>query len=196
MPQRRSDTYEVDVTLRDGSTVHLRPITPEDDDAMLDLFGRLSPRTVYLRFHHRVKEMTREELRRYTHLDPENAFALVAVHTPHPSDTQNEDRLIGVARYYRLPDDRERAEVAFTVEDMHQGLGIATHLLFALAVAALDQGITKFEADVLGENRAMIEVFADAGYQLTSSWKYGTVHPSFDIRDTEAVEAAWRQRTR
>ena len=51
---------EVDVPLRDGSTVHLRPIRPDDDGMMIALFNRFSPRTIYLRFHHVIGEMTKE----------------------------------------------------------------------------------------------------------------------------------------
>ncbi|MBN2099817.1 MAG: hypothetical protein JW753_09510, partial [Dehalococcoidia bacterium] len=66
------------VVLRDGSPVNLRPIRPDDEDRMLALFYRFSPRTVYLRFHQVLKEMSREDVRRFCTVDYDGSFALVA----------------------------------------------------------------------------------------------------------------------
>ncbi len=174
--------YESDVLLKDGSTVHLRPIRPDDDEAMIALFSRFSQRTVYFRFHHMIARMTKEEVQRYTHVDYDNTFALVATLGEPP-----EQNLIAVGRYARLAEP-ERAEVAFVVEDSHQGRGIATQLLDSLAVVARAKGIRMFEAEVLGENREMMEVFRESGFRAETKFQYGTYHVIFPIQPTAEVE--------
>jgi acetyl coenzyme A synthetase (ADP forming)-like protein len=175
--------YEVDVLLKDGSTVHMRPVREEDAPALRALFERLSPRSLYLRYHRAVREVSEPEVRRFTDVDYEDTFALAATLGEPP-----EERIIAVGLYARTAPDR--AEVAFTVEDSHQGRGIATQLLDQLAVAARDHGIQTFEADVLGENRSMMDVFRDSGFPVESRVKYGTYHVAFPIEQTE--EAAER----
>ncbi len=66
-------------------------------------------------------------------------------------------------------------------EEQH-GLGIATQLLDALATAARDNGINVFEADVLGENQEMMDVFRDSGYPVESHLKYGTYHVHVGVK--------------
>lgn len=174
--------YEVDVPLRDGSTVRLRSIRPDDDDLMIALFNRFSLRTVFLRFHHAISEMTKEEVQRYTHVDYEDTFALVAMLGEPP-----EERIIAVGRYARLGDS-DRAEVAFVVEDGHQGQGISTHLLKRLAAAARGKGIRVFEAEVMGENNEMMAVFRESGFPIESKLADGAFHVVLAIEPTPAPE--------
>ena len=180
--QARHGRYERDVLLRDGSTVHLRPIHPNDDPAIQALYSRLSERSLYLRFHRPVRHVPEEELG-VARVDPHETFALVAVHGEPP-----DQRVIAVGRYSRFPEDLSRAEIAFTVEDSHQGRGIASQLLDHLALIARDHGIETFEADVLGENRSMLEVFRESGFPVQSKLIYGTYHVAFPIGETEAAE--------
>ncbi len=182
--------YVADVLLKDGSTVRLRPIRPDDDEAMIAAFYRLGERTVYLRFHHVVKRMTKDEVQRYTHVDYENTFALVATVGEHP-----EEQIIAVGQYVRLSDPT-RAEIAFVVEDSHHGHGIATQLLDHLAVVARDKGIHVFEADVLAENRAMMEVIRESGFPIETKFEYATFHVMFPIEPTAEEEEKSEERER
>lgn len=179
--------YEADVLLKDGSTVHLRPARPGDEPALQALLERLSPRSLYLRYHRPVKQISREEVQRFTAVDYRDTFALAATlgEPPH-------ERIIAVGLYSRT--DGDRAEVAFTVEDSHQGRGIATQLLDHLAIAARDNGIHTFEADVLGENRSMMDVFRDSGFPVESRIRYGTYHVAFPIEQTEEATARGEER--
>jgi len=184
------EEYEVDVPLRDGSTVHLRPIRPDDDGLMIALFNRFSPRTVFLRFHHVIGEMTKDEVQRYTRVDYSNTFALVAT-----LGAPVEERIIAVGRYARLGNS-DRAEVAFVVEDDYQGQGISTHLLKRLAAAARGKGIRVFEAEVLGENNEMMAVFRESGFPIESKLADGAFHVVFAIEPTLALEEKAEHRER
>src|SRR3989304_9160859 len=100
--------------------------------------------------HPGPKEMTLDDALRYCTVDYKNPFAIVA-------EVRREQReeIVGLGRYYRLPD-KPSAEVAFAVEDDYQGRGIATCLMEVLVKAALENGITMFEAEVLVENQEMM----------------------------------------
>src|SRR3990172_3948341 len=182
--------YEVDVLLKDGSTVHLRPVRTEDAGALRALFERMSPHSLYLRYHRPMAEISEKEVRRFTDVDYEDTFALAATLGEPP-----DERIIAVGLYSRIESDS--AEGGFTVEDSEEGRGIATQLVDQLAVAAREHGIHTFEADVLGENRSMMDVFRDSGFPVESKIKYGTFHVAFPIEETEAAEekAAEREMT-
>ncbi len=85
--------YTTTVVLRDGSSLLLRPIRPDDYLKLLRLFSRLSPQTVYLRFHRAVERLTEEEARRFSDLDYVNDFALVGT-----VGTGAEERIVAVGR--------------------------------------------------------------------------------------------------
>ena len=105
--------YQTAVILKNGSSLRLRPIKQEDEEKLLTLFFRLSHRATYLRFHHVLAHMSKEEARRFCTVDYDNTFALVAT-----IGEGDEERIIAVGHYYRLPT-RDAAEVAFIVEDAY-----------------------------------------------------------------------------
>src|SRR5207302_36098 len=137
---------------------HIRPIVPSDADALVALHGRLSDRTRYLRYFGPYPRIPARDLVRFSTVDHRDrvAFAAFLGH-----------ELIAVGRYERLGD-TDAAEVAFVVEDVHQGRGLGSILLEHLAAAARERGLGRFVADVLAENLPMINVFREAEYQLTS----------------------------
>jgi acetyl coenzyme A synthetase (ADP forming)-like protein len=169
-----------DVVLMDGSTVRLRAVRPDDADRLRDLFRRASPRSRYLRFHGHVGMLSDADIVRFTTIDYETLFGLVAT-----LGEDDREQVIGVGHYFRT--EPATAEVAFLVEDTHQGRGIATQILNALTEVARTHGIERFEAYVLGENRSMMDVFQAAGFPVHSVLQYGTLHVTFPIRQT--VEA-------
>jgi GNAT superfamily N-acetyltransferase len=120
--------------------------------------SQLSPASVYRRFFSAKPTLTDDEVTRFTTVDYDDRVALVA---------ELSGQLIGVARYERLAALHD-AEVAFVVADEHQGRGIGTMLLEHLAAAARERGITRFVAETLADNRAMLSVFQDAGFDETS----------------------------
>lgn len=180
-------TFRESVVLRDGSSADIRPIRPDDEDRMLALFYRFSPRTVYLRFHQVLKEMSRKDVRRFCNVDYKDSYALVATVV-----SDGEEKIIAVGRYARLPGS-DAAEIAFAVEDLYQGKGLGTHLLHHLAVIAREQGINIFEAEVLAQNQDMLRLLRDSGYHMVQQLESGVYRATLDIAPAAGIEASpWR----
>jgi acyl-CoA synthetase (NDP forming)/GNAT superfamily N-acetyltransferase len=166
--------WEADVVLRDGGVVHVRPIRPEDAEAVHVFHAGQSAESIYLRFFAPLPRLSDREVARFTQVDHVDRVGLVATLG---------DAIVGIARYDRLEDGR--AEVAFNISDAHQGRGIGSVLLEHLAAAARERGITSFFAEVLPQNRKMIGVFTEAGYEVSHHYEDGVIALSFDISPTE-----------
>ena len=176
--------WEADVVLSDGGTVHLRPVLPSDANGLVALHSRLSERTRYLRYFGPYPRISSRDLVRFSTVDHHNRVALIALLG---------DDIVAVGRYERLGGG-ESAEVAFVVEDTHQKRGLGSILLEHLAAAAKESGVRRFVAEVLAENRQMVNVFREAGYQLTSGVEEGVRHLEFAIDPTERSVAVARSR--
>ncbi len=176
--------WECDVALSDGGTVHVRAIRPDDDEALLELYERMSEESLYLRFFSPVPPPSARQLDQLTTVDHRERVALIA---------ELGGDIVAVARYDRFPTGHE-AEVAFIVDDELQGRGIGTLLLEQLAAIGREEGITRFVATTLPQNRRMLDVFSDAGYTVTRTFSEGAVEVSFPIEVTEASLAVQQQR--
>ena len=157
--------WEADVVLRDGGTAHLRPIHPADAEACRPSTwaSRRTPSTCASSPSR--PGSSRKELSRFTEVDYSDRVAFVITIG---------GEIIGIGRYDRL-DDPAEAEVAFNIADAHQGRGLGSILLEHLAAAARENGIRKFTAEVLPENRKMLMVFSDAGYEVKRHFDDGVV---------------------
>ncbi len=171
--------WEADVVASDGGIVHLRPILPSDADALVRLHESLSERTLYLRYFGPHPHLSARDVERFTVVDHHDRVAFICLLG---------GEIIAVGRYEGLPGPGgrvEAAEVAFVVSDHHQRRGLGSILLEHLAAAARENGLRRFEAEVLAENRNMVRVFRDAGYQVSRAFAEGVVHLEFDIDPTE-----------
>ncbi len=166
--------WEADVVLRDGGTAHLRPILPVDADLLRRFHSRLSDETIYNRFFSLYRSLSDKDIGRFTVVDHHDRVALIATIG---------GEMIGVVRYERTGPDE--AEVAFNIEDAHQGRGLGSVFLEHIAAAARESGISRFVADVLPTNRAMLRVFSDAGYVVDQGFDDGVVRLSFELEPTE-----------
>ncbi|MFN8035597.1 MAG: GNAT family N-acetyltransferase [Acidimicrobiia bacterium] len=175
MDREDLDTWASNVVLADGGVVHLRPIRPDDDRGLLATFRRLSRESVYLRFFSPMPELSSAQLHHLTNVDYRDRFALVA---------ELGDEIVGVARYDRIQGTGE-AEVAFTVQDDQQGRGLGTIMLEHLAAVGRDRGLSRFVATTLPQNRRMLGVFRDAGFEVERAFEEGVVQVSFPIEPTE-----------
>jgi acetyltransferase len=149
------------VKLADGQTMLLRPIRPEDAEADKRLVARLSPRTMYMRFHAPLRELTPERLARFTQIDYDREMAFVAIDT---SGEQEEIR--GVVRYTRNPDGRT-AEFGVVVEDAWQGRGLGHAMMEAIEDCARDRGLEEIIGYVLTENNDMLQLMNVRGYRAS-----------------------------
>src|SRR2546429_2959456 len=171
----------VDVILRDGTTLRLRQPQPPDGDALLSFFSELSPESLHSRFH----GGTRIDRSLVEHLlsQSEDRDALVAIVGDGAAT-----RIVALAEFARLRDPAV-AEVAFAVADELQGRGVGTRLLEQLAARAGAVGVERFVAQVLPENRAMLGVFADAGFDVARELGGGEVEVRFPIAATDSYRA-------
>lgn len=166
--------WEADVVLGDGGVARLRPIRPDDAERLVEFYDRVSPESKYLRFFAPYPRLSDSDVARFTQVDYVDRVAFIV--------TVGE-QMIAVGRYDRLENDQ--AEVAFLVEDAHQGRGIAQLLLEHLAEAARERGITGFMAEILPQNRRMAQVFSDAGYRVSRGIEDGVLMVEFPILPTD-----------
>jgi GNAT superfamily N-acetyltransferase len=139
----------LDLTLRDGMRVRLRPVVPEDKERLVQGLERLSPASRYRRFMTAVARIPPRQLAYFTELDYVDHHAIGALALDEPGEPG-----IAVARYVRLPEQPDAAEVAVTVIDQYHACGVGTLLLQALSAVALEHGIATFRAEIMGDNRA------------------------------------------
>jgi acetate---CoA ligase (ADP-forming) len=147
---------EADIVLRDGTTVHVRPVRADDNAAIREFLGALSRESIGFRFFG-VPNLD-WAASWSVDVDYADRFALVA-------EGGSPRRILAHAAYVRL--DSDRAEIAFLVADDWQGLGISTILLAHLAEVAAQHGITTFVGEVLPDNHRMIDVVRESGFPVT-----------------------------
>ncbi|MGF1427471.1 GNAT family N-acetyltransferase [Kitasatospora sp. LaBMicrA B282] len=183
--------WEADILLRDGGTARIRPIVPQDAERLVEFYALVSDQSKYFRFFAPYPQLSEKDVQRFTHHDFVDRVALAVV---------VRDRFIATVRYDRIdaegrPDPAGTdAEVAFLVQDEHQGRGVASALLEHIGAVAQERGIRRFVAEVLPENRKMTKVFTDAGYVQQRSFTDGLVHLEFDLEPTAASLAVMRAR--
>src|SRR2546427_1929232 len=169
-------------TLRNGASVRVRAIRPDDEPRLMALCRRLSPRTVYQRFFS-FRRLLPEEAHASANVDYRQRMALVA----EVADGQ-EPELIGVARY-GPGDEVTAAEIGLVVEDGWQGLGLGSILLEEILRAGEQRGIHQFSADVLTENRRALGLLARHTAITRRTASDGVTSIVFRRRADSSVEA-------
>ncbi|GAB2720020.1 hypothetical protein GCM10027072_11540 [Streptomyces bullii] len=183
------------MVLRDGGTARIRPITVDDADRLVSFYEQVSDESKYYRFFAPYPRLSAKDVHRFTHHDFVDRVGLAATVG---------GEFIATVRYDRIGSDgmpasapADEAEVAFLVQDAHQGRGVASALLEHIAAVARERGIRRFAAEVLPANTKMIKVFTDAGYTQKRSFEDGVVRLEFDLEPTDrslAVQYAREQR--
>ena len=177
------DHWEADVLLRDGRVAQIRPIRAEDADRLVEFYGRVSDESKYFRFFAPYPILTERDVQRFTQVDYVNRVAFVV--TVHGT-------IIGVGRYDAVGEDE--AEVAFLVEDAHQGRGVGQLLLEHLAQAGRERGIRRFVADVLPSNSRMQQIFREMGYGVEGLVADGVQRLTLEIEPTDLAIGVMRAR--
>lgn len=173
--------YETTWRLRDGRTVLLRPIKPEDEPLWLEMFQTFSQESVRYRFFQIIKDTPHETRIRYTNIDYDREVAIVA--------ELNEDgrrKLLGVARVSFEPD-RKQGEIAFIVADPWQGLGLGTKLVDYAIEICKDMKVESLYAIMLGDNYRAISLMKKMGF-VTHLSDDNTVKGTLDLREEELQE--------
>ncbi|RFU84417.1 GNAT family N-acetyltransferase [Streptomyces triticagri] len=186
------DHWEADVVLRDGGTARIRPITPDDAQRLVSFYEQVSDESKYYRFFAPYPRLSDKDVHRFTHHDYVDRVGLAVTVGGEFIATVRYDRIDERGRPATAPADE--AEVAFLVQDAHQGRGVASALLEHIAAVARERGIRRFAAEVLPANSKMIKVFTDAGYQQKRSFEDGVVRLEFGLEPTEASLAVQRGR--
>jgi GNAT superfamily N-acetyltransferase len=162
-------------SLRDGRTMELRRLRPDDVERMMGFIARLSRETVRMRFLAPVRVdavSTRQLAERLSTLDFVDNAAFVACFP-------GEEEIRAIGRYAGAG--AGAPEIAFVVEDRLQGQGIGTTLLRVLSALARENGYARLSAQMLTENREMLRVFRASGYPLKLKLEGDTERVEMDI---------------
>jgi RimJ/RimL family protein N-acetyltransferase len=154
-------TYDI-VTLREGDTVAIRAIRPDDAPRLQALFAQLSPDSVFFRFLTPAKQLTDEQATSFANVDYQMRMGLVATSAP-----RGEENIVAVARYAEFqPSEPGVAEFAIVVQDRYQGRGLGTILLKQLVAYAQTHAIHTFLARVHPENTRMLGFLHHSGFPI------------------------------
>lgn len=152
--------YIVNWKLKNGTSVLMRPIKPEDENLLDELFRSLSEETMRFRFFQIIKEMSHETLTRYCNIDYNREIAIVA------EEKEGEKRrIIGVARLILQPD-RKRGEFAVVVGDQWQGFGLGSKLVDYIIEIGQDMKLESICGDVMSSNLKMLRLCAKRGFKM------------------------------
>ncbi len=164
--------------LMDGTPCLIRPIKPEDEPLMNELFHTFSEKTVRLRFFQPIREMTHQDLARYCQIDYCRELALVA-----ETRDNSKTKIIGAGRITMRPGGRS-AEMAFAVGDPWHGQGVGSALMSRTLEAAEEYGIHTLYMDILRENRAMKRLAEKFGFYAVPSEDHEILVYRLDIKKT------------
>ncbi len=169
--------------LRDQQSITIRAIRPDDKGSLVDTLSRVSSQSLYLRLFSGKRKFSDEEMDQITKVDFENIVALVAV-----LEKEGIDQIVGGGRYIRIGTSGtgQSAEVAFLIDDAHQGLGIGSRIFKHLVTIARLSGITHFEAEVLPSNAPMLGLFSRSGLPVEKTLTGGSVHVTIQLAPAEA----------
>jgi len=152
--------YITESAIRDGKKVSLRPIRPEDEPLIVDLFRTFSEQTMRLGFFRAIKEIFHETLARYCNIDYDREMTIVAERREEGSR-----KIIGMVRLIIQPSG-ERGEVAVVVGDPWQNLGLGSKMLDYIVGISKDIGLKAVFGEVLAENTKMIHLFSKRGFEI------------------------------
>jgi acetyltransferase len=159
--------YEGSLTLKNGKEVFLRPIMSTDGPLLVDLFNKLSPESIHLRFLTNLPALSEDMLYRFTHMNYESEFALGAL-----IEEDGEDAIIAVARYaYDIH--THLHELAVVVRDDWQHLGLGKQLLEKIIDVGRDHGISRFGGTMDPQNNTIRQLLWELGYEVKYTLRSG-----------------------
>ncbi|HQL54024.1 MAG TPA: GNAT family N-acetyltransferase, partial [Phycisphaerae bacterium] len=174
--------YEETYTTRTGEKIFVRPIRPDDEPMMREMFYNFSEQTKYLRYHAALKSMPHNKMQVFCTIDYDTEMAIVGLY-----GQPGAEEVVGVARYMTDPE-RLVAEVAFTVQDNWQRKGLGTYFFERLLHIARERGIRTFHAYVLVENSGMLKIFHRSGLVVETQTEGDVVRVTMNIPKEAAAK--------
>ncbi len=172
--------YETMWKVRDGRTVILRPIKPEDEPLWLEMFQNFSEESIRYRFFQVLKDTPHETRVRYCNIDYDREIAIVAELT---EDRQR--KILGVTRVSIEPDGK-KGEIAFIVADPWQGLGLGTKMVDYVLEICKDMKLETIYAIILQENYRAISLMKKMGFKIEYQ-SDGTARATLDLKEEEEI---------
>lgn len=162
-------------TLRDGTEIFFRPVKPTDESGLSEMLYSLSEDSVRKRYMSRTVAFPHRDVQQLTNVDYQNNLAIVGV-VPSVSG----DEVVAIGQYFLEPK-HGQAEVAFVVQDEWQQKGMGTLLLKFLSDVARKQNVKSFHAKVLPQNKAMLAVFHNSGYNVKTEFDGEVYDITYDL---------------
>lgn len=147
-------------TQKTGEEIILRPIKPEDEHLLVELFETFSQQTIRLRFFQVVKDVSHQTLARYCNIDYDREMTIVTEQLE-----GKKYRITGMARLIIEPD-AERGEVAIVIGDPWQNKGLGSTMLDYLIEISKDMELKKVFGEILTSNEKMIHICCTKGFQI------------------------------
>ncbi len=150
---------ESTATARDGTLIAVRPVRPDDEPLLQDLFAHMSREDQRLRFFAPMRELSHSLAARLSQIDYDREMALIARHN---------GATVGVVRYFADPD-RLRAEYAIALRSDWKGRGVGYLLMNRIIEVAREAGIGELFGEVLHENKPMLDMCRVLGFSMTAN---------------------------
>jgi acetyltransferase len=166
-------------TMKNGESIIIRPIRPEDEPLMVEFHQKLSERTVYLRYFQPLKlsqRVSHERLRRICFTDYDREMVLLGEH----KGIGDTPQVVAVGRLSKLHR-RDEAELAVLIHDQFQHLGIGAELFRRLIAIARKENLRRLHSTILAENREMRAICQKLGFRMQADLEDGTVRAQLDL---------------
>jgi RimJ/RimL family protein N-acetyltransferase len=164
----KAANHSVVESLRDGRRLEIRALRPDDRHDFLAAVGQVGTQSLYQRFFAVKRHFTENETAFFLNIDFVSHVALVAI-----LEENGKATIAGGARYVVV--NPKQAEVAFTVVDQYQRLGIGATLMRHIIIIAREAGLHELVAQVLVTNAAMLRVFERSGFRCSMKRESSTI---------------------
>ncbi|MCL4457526.1 MAG: GNAT family N-acetyltransferase [Nitrospirae bacterium] len=168
------ETYR---TTKAGLRIFLRPVRMSDEPLLKDFFYSLTDECMHHRFISARRDMPHERLQKFVIIDYTKEMVILAV-----IEQEGKEMIIGMGQYY-IDENTHTAEVAFVVRDDYQGMGIGAELLSYLTYLAKKNGLHGFTAEVLIDNKPMLNLFERMGFVIERRAEAGVYELTMSFRE-------------
>jgi acyl-CoA hydrolase/GNAT superfamily N-acetyltransferase len=167
---RYPEALETFRTTKTGFQLFLRPVKITDEPLLKDFFYSLSDRSLHRRFLSWRTDIPHERLQDFVIIDYTKEISILAI-----IGRQENEIIVGLGQY-GVDEATHTAEVAVAVRDDYQNRGIGSELLSYMTYLAKREGLLGFTAEVLVENKPMLQVFEQGGFDITRQVETGVYH--------------------